>query len=540
MTAGYVAAAVVLLAVAWRSRLRFSMHTGVRVLLAAGCAIAMPGPRAAAVVAGTMLITAMLHESTVRAMTRPARASGIPGIETSGIEPEPATTRAHTVLLAWVWFVALVQLSAWWALVPVALWTLLLGTAVLRAMLAPPGQPEARRQAALAAWGPVFAIHFSGPADATHQVTMWLPFLRRTGHRYVIIAREEHSFTELAALGEPVVLAGSLSALEACVVPSLHAVFYVNNGMKNTHLVRFSNLTHVQLLHGDSDKPPSYSPVTAIFDRIFVAGEAGRDRYAKHGVTIPDEKFVVVGRPQVEGIAVVDPAWGPPSPATVLYAPTWRGQYDDSNFCSLSLGPTIVRALVARGDRVVFRPHPFSAGDRVSAAHITEIHEVLEADEAANHRGHVFGDAATGVSIIETFNEATALVADVSSVVSDFLFSGKPLAVVDTQDLGSRFEDVFPLADAAYVIPGSGAGLPDLLDAMLTRDPLKAARQRMRTYYLGPFPADGYADSFVAAARSLVEKVPGGSVTAHEDSVDDIDDGPSSAARRRASEDDAD
>ena len=52
-------------------------------------------------------------------------------------------------------------------------------------------------------------------------------------------------------------------------------------------MVRFNQLTHIQLLHGDSDKASSFNPVTAMFDRIFVAGQAAIDRYAANGVLIP-------------------------------------------------------------------------------------------------------------------------------------------------------------------------------------------------------------------------------------------------------------
>lgn len=522
--AGYITAAVVLLMIAWRSRLRFSMHTGARVMILVGCAVAMAGPQAAAVVAGAAVITAVLHESTVKAAARPVLASGISGLVASkGVGALTVAVRVHTALLAMFVAVAALQISSWWVLVPSVVWTAGLGGAVILWMLRPSDQPLERRRAALAAWEPVFAIHFSGPVGSTHQVTMWLPYLQRVNRRYVIIAREAHAFHEFAKLGEPVVHAGSLGSLEASVVPSLRAVFYVNNGMKNTHLIRFANLTHVQLLHGDSDKPPSYSPVTAMYDRVFVAGQAGRDRYRQHGVDIPDQKFVIVGRPQVEGIAVAVPPRAVHQPATVLYAPTWRGQYDDSNFCSLPLGAAIVRAVAARGDRVVFRPHPFSASDPVSAGQIREICEILAADEAATGRGHVFGPAATGVSIIDAFNDADALISDVSSVASDFLFSGKPMAVVDTQNAGSQFTRVFPLADACYVIAGTGARLPEQLDLMLTNDPLWESRQRMRSYYLGPFAAEGYAGAFIDAARSVTEADPDSSAT-YEDSMDDDDD----------------
>jgi hypothetical protein len=498
------------LAVAWRSRLRFSMHTGARVLLVMGFGVALGAPVPAAVAAGVLLILCHLHEPTIATAAATTQTAGVPGFrDARSMLTLTSAVRGNAAALVLLGVLALLGTSAWWALVPAAAWSAYAALAVLRGM-AGGGRArhdEARREA-LAAWGPTFVLHFSGPADSTHQVQMWLPYLQRVNRPFVVIARERHGFDVFRTLGVPVVLASSLASLEACVVPSMRAAFYVNNGMKNTHLVRFANLTHVQLLHGDSDKPPSFNPVTAMYDKVFVAGQAGRDRYAAHGVDIPDSRFSIVGRPQVEAIDDVPAGWRPPASATVLYAPTWRGQFDDSNFCSLEQGPHIVRALVEGGHRVVFRPHPFSASDPPSAARIVEIEAILSADVAAGGREHLFGVAASEPAIVDVFNDVDALVADVSSVVSDFLFSEKPFAVVDTQP-GADFTATFPLARAAYVIRVRElATVPDLLATMLSRDPLADARRQMREYYLGPFPKEGYAEAFVAEARRVVDAAP--------------------------------
>ena len=100
----------------------------------------------------------------------------------------------------------------------------------------------------------------------------------------------------------PIIYRPTLRSLEEVIVPSLKAAFYVNNAVRNTHFIERRELTHVWLNHGDSEKPACYNPVHAIYDLIFVAGQAGIDRYARHGVHIPAEKFRIVGRPQVEQI----------------------------------------------------------------------------------------------------------------------------------------------------------------------------------------------------------------------------------------------
>jgi hypothetical protein len=292
--------------------------------------------------------------------------------------------------------------------------------------------------------------------------------------------------------------------LEALQVDTFRVALYVNNGAKNGHNVRYRELTHVQLLHGDSDKPSSYNPVTAMFDKIFVAGQAGIDRYASHGVEIPADKFVIVGRPQVADIAAASA--GVPV-RTVLYAPTWTGFNQDNNFGSLDpTGPAIVRGLIARGWTVVFRPHPYSLDDARSVLAIDEIHRLLTADAAASGREHLYGERASAtMSIVDCFNLSDALVSDVSSVPADYLYSGKPFVITQVDDVPfDAFLEEFPLARAAYVArlrePGS---LDTALDA-LVHDSDASARERMRTYYLGDLPREGYADVFAHAVEELV------------------------------------
>lgn len=495
----------------WRSRLRLSLHIGARTLLTLGFAVAAARSGemlAADVLAAGLLMLITLHEATVIRAYQPPIAAGLPELPARPMPRFSPTVvvRVDIALVLWFGTVAVLGWHGWWHLVPVLLWTAAVVVAYMvsvahgRAEVGVLGQVRA----SLNRLAPEFALHFSGPAGSIHQVQMWLPYLQRVGRPFVVLVRERHAFEALKDEGVPVVLCSSLAHLEALVTESLRAAFYVNNGMKNTHLVRFMHLTHVQLLHGDSDKPPSYSPVTAMFDKIFVAGQAGRDRYAQHDVEIPDDKFVIVGRPQVEAIGVGARPDRDPTAPTVLYAPTWQGQYEDSNFCSLPIGRTIVSSLLDAGARVIFRPHPFSASNPTSAAQIAEIQALLAAHTAGDGPRHWYGEQATDRDIVDAFNAADALVADLSSVVTDFLFTGRPFAVTNIHD-DATFAERYPIVGAAYQVASDGASLSRVWADMLGEDSLSAARRDIRTYYLGPFAAEGYAAAFVDAVRDLLD-----------------------------------
>ncbi|MFI9171210.1 hypothetical protein [Streptomyces lincolnensis] len=92
-------------------------------------------------------------------------------------------------------------------------------------------------------------------------------------------------------------------------------------------------------------------------------------------------------------------------------------------------------------------------------------------------------------ALYSCFDQADLLVSDVSSVVSDFLASGKPYAVANTSGLPEdAFRTAFPTAGAAYVLAPDAAGVPELLDAVRhpERDELARERAGLKRRLLGP------------------------------------------------------
>ncbi len=87
------------------------------------------------------------------------------------------------------------------------------------------------------------------------------------------------------------------------------------------------------------------------------------------------------------------------------------------------------------------------------------------------------------------FDIADVLVSDVSSVVSDYLASGKPYAVANTSELDeATFRATLPTVRAAAVLAPDGAGVAALLESVRRpeRDQLAAARATLKEHLLGP------------------------------------------------------
>lgn len=357
--------------------------------------------------------------------------------------------------------------------------------------------------AALRALSPVFAMPYNGRAG--FHVGMWAPYLQQTGQPVVVVTTEAISFDKIAkAYVLPVVYAptGEPVAVRALLGPTVRAAFYVYNGGNRPFLTRRS-VTHVFLQHGDSDKHTSAKAVTASYDVVVVAGQAAIDRFAATEIDIPADKFKILGRPQTSEIVTVERPIAEQVQPTVLYAPTWRGRTGSANYCSLPIGPQIVAGLLARGARVVFRPHPAGQKHPPHAQAIREIKALLSADLKASGRRHLWGRKAETPTVAEVTNLSDAMVADVSGIVTDYMQSLKPFAMVAMEGDAAAFRDQFPTAASAYVIEADLSTLDTALDELLGSDPLAPVRAERRRYYLGGFEGDGSERAFVDYVGSL-------------------------------------
>ncbi|MFH8588049.1 hypothetical protein ACH4GP_27230 [Streptomyces celluloflavus] len=91
--------------------------------------------------------------------------------------------------------------------------------------------------------------------------------------------------------------------------------------------------------------------------------------------------------------------------------------------------------------------------------------------------------------VFSCFNQADVLISDVSSVISDYLASGKPYAVANTSGMAEAdFRANFPTVRAAAVLTPGADGVAALLDSVRhpERDTLAAERARLKEQLLGP------------------------------------------------------
>lgn len=365
--------------------------------------------------------------------------------------------------------------------------------------------------AAVEALAPRLMLYFSGSADSTYQLSMWLSTLERLDEPTVVVVRERVHMRQVPATTVPIICVPSATEFMAFGWSSVRVAAYVANVGKNIHMLRERGVRHVFIGHGDSDKTGSFSPFSKVYNEIWVAGPAGRERYVRARIGVREDEIVEVGRPQLAGIVVGGPI-NPDDELVVLYAPTWEGWPGDPPHSSLATaGERIVTSLLAIPRvRVIYKPHPLT-GTVSAAARQANERVVATLSAAGNSHQVVLGSEPT---LYECFNDAGALVGDISSVVTEFLASGKPYLMANLHNLPERrFRTEFASAAAAYLLSPDGGGVETAIAAIRAGDPLRDERQDARRHLLGDgrpgdiAPFATAIDNAVAAAEAQSDRL---------------------------------
>jgi hypothetical protein len=470
--------------------------------------------------AALVLLAATLLEPLVAQLVPHEDVVGLPGV---GPVPGVRPARAEPVLAVLVlWVASLLALIVQDGAPAVVTTGWVVAGLVCAALVAAAGFAAARgrraRRArteqvvrALTRYAPTFALYTGRDDGGLHQLQMWLPYLRQLGEPFIVVTRSVRAQRALGgALDVPVYVAAGWKDLDPVVVPTLRAAFYVSAAATNTNFVGYRQLAHVYLGHGESDKASSFQPSHAMYDRVFVAGPAAVERYAAQGVPMRPDAFVVVGRPQADALTSVDAAAAsttstPTAPRTALYAPTWSGYSADAAHSSLPLGAAVVAGLLSAGLRVVFRPHPFSLQRPGELELVRRVDDVLAAAERATGVRHLRSEHGLDLSLAGCMNESDLMVCDVSSVLVDYLATGKPFAVVSVGASPDELVRRHPSTSAAYVVPADLSGMAQTLQQMLGEDPRRHDRRVAMDQYLGGLDGPAAVAAFLAAARRCID-----------------------------------
>lgn len=361
-------------------------------------------------------------------------------------------------------------------------------------------------------------LHVSdGPGSEFH-LDLWIHDLRRAlGPNVIIVVRSRPLFEIVSKRFDLdcIYIRDSRDAerlVHQC--PELKAVFYVSNTGNVIHFVRLNHLSHVFLGHGDSDKAASCHRFFRIYDEVWTAGQAHIDRFAAAGFRTDSIDFRIIGRPGMKG-ALENSGSG--DHAQFLYLPTWEGYQDSQNYSSLPIGADILRAVQSVTNlrpRVKFHP---LAGTQSSEP----IYQESTLETAFTSRLGVaapLADASEAAPVLEVFPRsmsvsdcvqgAAFLISDISSVISDFLITLRPIFLFQPRAFDIKMSSSqIPYETYAYQF-STPEQLRDLIEQVIVRgeDPLAAGRLEALAYFVDVEATS--QDRFVHEARRLCSPSP--------------------------------
>jgi len=133
---------------------------------------------------------------------------------------------------------------------------------------------------------------------------------------------------------------------------------YINNSLRNFQALRYSRGYHIHLNHGESEKESMRSNQSQAYDYIFTVGKRGTQRYKEYLLNFNPDKFIQVGRPQLDFIEPmkIDKK---PNQKVILYAPTWEATHSSMDYTSVPVfGIELVKSILENDNYIfIYKPH---------------------------------------------------------------------------------------------------------------------------------------------------------------------------------------
>lgn len=282
---------------------------------------------------------------------------------------------------------------------------------------------------------------------------------------------------------------------------------YVNHHQRNFQMLRFIDMLHVYISHGESDKHYMVSGQIKAYDYTFIAGEAAANRLNRFllNYDVPT-RTKTIGRPQLD----TPPAKGPDLPddgkMVVLYAPTWEGDRPSMSYGSIpSHGAAMVKALISTGrHRVIVRPHPRTGviNDQQTVAREEVRTIIAEANAADPSAQHIFDESP---NFDWQLGVADIAISDVSAAAIDWLTTGKPLVVTKPAEVNAILPEEGYLS-TLDLLPADRAGeIADVLDATMNDERSTAERLKWTTFYFGDITPGVATQLWLDACREVVD-----------------------------------
>ena len=300
------------------------------------------------------------------------------------------------------------------------------------------------------------------------QLDIWAPILKKSKLKHAVFCKSLKGKNQSHAKLDNVPIYGAKEGTDTKFIgnmaPNLSAMMYMTDKNDNFGYYRaYPHLLHVAAHHGDSDKHSSFNRLFGAYDYMIVADRNSMHRYMNANTQLPPDKFITIGNSVIEGVTNERRV----SLKTVLFAPTFEGYSESANFSSIQRVGTEVRELKDKGFNILFRPHP-GTGKRLES-YKQIVQSILPLAESVKRKN-------------QQFNQSDVLVCDVSGVLSEYIFTEKPIVIPLSKKDGWLYDYVqnTNVSSYAYLWDKHEISLADFINKIEQNDYLQPARTKRK------------------------------------------------------------
>ena len=307
-------------------------------------------------------------------------------------------------------------------------------------------------------------IFTSGRAGNAYQTNQWIPVLEKSEHSFAIIVKNFSIANAIDARGIPIFVAPSMHSMEGLIQDNTRSILYTGNSINNVQLLRFTQLKHIFINHGESDKVVNQNKFMMSYDHLFLGGKLAEDRLREAGCDLRPNQPVFIGRPQAE-LFLEKREPGHTEIRKILYAPTWEGVVDDADYSSVRLDGLEMLEKLLEDSRyeISVKFHPLTGSRNADRAVFMKKIEEL----ASNSNLTIYP---SDKPIQDLMNWSDAMICDISSVLNEYLYTSKPMALTTFERaLASDQIEKTPSSKACYSLE-KGDEITEIINKMADED----------------------------------------------------------------------
>jgi len=281
-------------------------------------------------------------------------------------------------------------------------------------------------------------LHTGENVTGLSHLDLWIPVFIKADINFAVMVRNYELFLLIKEKYPQITLIFAKGAKEVSnyldKMLLLKACFYPSNTGNNLHLLKYNDIKHIFIGHGDSDKTASAHKYFRVYDENWVAGEAHIDRFRNEGFDFDGLKKIKVGRPNLkETLLLSEIHWRErfDGKLKLLYLSTWEGFFQEQNYTSVYIIKDFFsKELIGEVfSEIYIKLHPGIGRRDVSLLNFPKKLENLFREKEID--ATIFDKTVPVETLIK---ESNIFICDISAVVSECLSANAPIFVYIPKD----------------------------------------------------------------------------------------------------------